>query len=218
MFKICILILAITVGVLASAMLRPRSRPPEAAKSSVLPEITIAPKKSIPQPEIATAKDSRLPLPTQTAEPVLDRASLTRALQRELKRVGCYRGDINGVWTDATRQAMTAFTERANARLPVSEPHQVLLVLVQNTQAKSCDWVASASVPVSAKKEASHVAPVGTDVPPMALAGPKPSDRDAVSPPARKLHRARNRGSAEERFRGSVAEPWTVSIWRKFPN
>jgi hypothetical protein len=60
-----------------------------------------------------------------------DRVGLTRALQRELKRVGCYNGEITGQWTTSTRMAMRAFTERVNASLPVDKPDPVLLSLVQ---------------------------------------------------------------------------------------
>jgi hypothetical protein len=61
-----------------------------------------------PQAEIATIRP-RAPLSVQTVPPPLDGVSLTRALQRELKKIGCCRGDINGVWTSATRKAMKAF-------------------------------------------------------------------------------------------------------------
>jgi hypothetical protein len=60
-----------------------------------------------------------------------DRAGLTRALQRELRRVGCYSGEITGVWTTSSRMAMKAFTQRVNATLPIDTPDPVLLSLVQ---------------------------------------------------------------------------------------
>ena len=65
--------------------------------------------------------------------------SLAFALQRELARVGCYEGELNGAWTAATRQAMKAFLERVNARLPISQPNSVHLALVQNHAARVCD-------------------------------------------------------------------------------
>ena len=83
-----------------------------------------------PQAEIATIRPQP-PLSVQTVPPPLDGVSLTRALQRELKKIGCYRGDVNGVWTSATRQAMKAFTHLANAKLPIDQPTHVLLALVQ---------------------------------------------------------------------------------------
>jgi hypothetical protein len=69
----------------------------------------------------------------------VDPGSLAFALQRELARVGCYDGEINGAWTAATRQAMKAFLERVNARLPISQPDSVHLALVQSQAARVCD-------------------------------------------------------------------------------
>jgi hypothetical protein len=70
--------------------------------------------------------------------PPRDRASLVRELQRGLKRVGCYEGEISGVWTQQSRGAMRAFTGRINAALPVDEPDGVLLALVQGQKDKAC--------------------------------------------------------------------------------
>jgi hypothetical protein len=67
-----------------------------------------------------------------------DRALLVRELQRGLKRVGCYEGEVSGVWTQQSRGAMRAFTGRINAALPVDEPDGVLLALVQGHKDKAC--------------------------------------------------------------------------------
>jgi hypothetical protein len=75
---------------------------------------------------------------TKTAAPPLDRAALTREIQRHLKRVGCYRGDVTGVWSQSVRQAMRTFTERVNAALPVDEPDPVLLAMVQSHAPGAC--------------------------------------------------------------------------------
>ena len=66
------------------------------------------------------------------------RQELVRDLQRELKRVGCYDGEINGAWTASTKRAMAAFTERVNATLPLDEPDYILLTLVQGHGAQAC--------------------------------------------------------------------------------
>ena len=55
-----------------------------------------------------------------------------------MKRVGCYEGELNGVWTPATRRAMKAFTDRVNATLPVEEPDAILFAMVQGHQDKAC--------------------------------------------------------------------------------
>lgn len=64
--------------------------------------------------------------------------SLTRALQRELTRVGCYAGPVHGIWTTASREAMRSFNRRINAKLPLGKPDQVLLALVQAQRGRIC--------------------------------------------------------------------------------
>jgi hypothetical protein len=66
------------------------------------------------------------------------RLALTRDLQRELKRVGCYEGEIDGHWGTGSRTAMKTFTERVNATLPIDEPDYILLALVQGQKDKAC--------------------------------------------------------------------------------
>src|SRR5436190_23656182 len=67
-----------------------------------------------------------------------DRDTLARELQKELRRVGCYEGELNGVWTPLTRRAMKAFTDRVNATLPVDEPDAILFAMVQGHQDRAC--------------------------------------------------------------------------------
>jgi hypothetical protein len=67
-----------------------------------------------------------------------DMASLTREIQRELKRVGCYDGDLNGKWNAQSRSAMKTFTDYVNAKLPVERPDYILLRLVQGHKGKAC--------------------------------------------------------------------------------
>lgn len=67
-----------------------------------------------------------------------DAVSVTRAVQTELKRAGCYSGPINGVWTASTRAAMGEFTARVNARLPVDSADPVLLALLETHNKISC--------------------------------------------------------------------------------
>jgi peptidoglycan hydrolase-like protein with peptidoglycan-binding domain len=109
--------------------------------SVVVPPTHLAPPAALPakRPHTAVAAievggtPPRVPVgDAKTAAPPLDRAALTREIQRNLKRVGCYRGDVTGVWTPSVRQAMLALTERANASLPVDQPDPVLLALVQS--------------------------------------------------------------------------------------
>jgi hypothetical protein len=74
-----------------------------------------------------------------------DRIGLARELQKELKRVGCYDGDVTGVWNAPARQAMRRFTDSVNAKLPLEEPDLVLLKLVQNHGDRVCSSPCSAA-------------------------------------------------------------------------
>jgi hypothetical protein len=89
--------------------------------------VTIAQRPSDP----SAASPRAAPIPK-------DRDTLARELQKELKRVGCYEGELNGVWTPLTRRAMKAFTDRVNATLPVEEPDAILFAMVQGHQDKAC--------------------------------------------------------------------------------
>lgn len=64
--------------------------------------------------------------------------SLTRSLQQELTRVGCYVGRIDGVWSVSTRAAMQRFTEALNARLTLDRPDPAMLALVQGRRGPAC--------------------------------------------------------------------------------
>ena len=78
-------------------------------------------------------------VPQSQAAPIpSDRVTLVRELQRELSRVGCYSGALNGVWTTSTRTAMKSFTDRVNAILPVEDPDAILLSLVRSHQGQGC--------------------------------------------------------------------------------
>ena len=66
------------------------------------------------------------------------RRKLAQAIQTELKRVGCFSSDVDGVWNEGTRRAIRTFTERINATLPVDEPDYILLTLVQGQKERAC--------------------------------------------------------------------------------
>jgi peptidoglycan hydrolase-like protein with peptidoglycan-binding domain len=63
---------------------------------------------------------------------------LVPRVQRELARLGCYGGEIDGDWGPASKRAMAAFLARANAALPIDRPDDVLLALLRNYKGASC--------------------------------------------------------------------------------
>ncbi len=95
------------------------------------------------QPKAQPVANTAAPAPARRSagsKPSTDeaRSALVRDLQRELKRVGCFDGELSGWWNQGTRRAMGAFTERVNASLPVEEPDYILLALVQSHAGQAC--------------------------------------------------------------------------------
>ena len=107
-----------------------RLEPAEAEPAPVV--VTI-----VPRTNEAAVKTPSAPANSATSTPG-DRASLARELQRELRRVGCYDGELNGSWTVATRKAMKAFTIRVNATLPTDGPDYILLALLRGHPDRAC--------------------------------------------------------------------------------
>jgi len=124
-----------------------RVAPPEESRGYLVaperPQLTEAP----PAPVVVTVAKRNNEPDARTSMAALDkpmyaisrdRTLLARELQRELRRLGCYDGKLNGSWTRATRAAMTTFTRRINATLPVDKPDEILLALVQGQRAQVC--------------------------------------------------------------------------------
>jgi len=112
-------------------------RPQPVLRTAAAPRPEAVPSGSAPV-IVTLAPRSGDAAPSRTAAIPRDRDSLARELQKELRRVGCYEGELNGVWTPATRRAMKTFTDRVNATLPVDEPDAVLFALVQSQQDRVC--------------------------------------------------------------------------------
>ncbi|MDX2258757.1 MAG: hypothetical protein NW205_07525 [Hyphomicrobiaceae bacterium] len=92
--------------------------------------------QTVVTPAIGVPTGERL----KSARPADDgaRYTLVRDLQRELRRAGCYGGEIHGSWTQATRRALGEFMRRVNAALPAEEPDYVQLALVGGHQGIVC--------------------------------------------------------------------------------
>jgi hypothetical protein len=117
---------------------RPAAPPetPTPPPNAIAPPPTV---ESAPETVVVTLPNASAPGASQWTRPATgDRLSLAQELQGELQRVGCYVGNIDGIWTPLSQKAMKAFTERVNARLPVDEPDYVLLALVRGRQDKVC--------------------------------------------------------------------------------
>jgi hypothetical protein len=144
---------------------------------------------TVPSRPSSSSPGAPAPVASRPIDPE-DRAALARALQRELKRVGCYGGDISGVWTTSSRTAMKSFIERVNASLPIDTPDTVLLSLVQGHRERAC----SAPCPVGqTATESSTCLPNGVTAKAVREA---PGKADATSPDAAKADAAQARSLA----------------------
>jgi hypothetical protein len=71
-------------------------------------------------------------------EKPISRKALARDIQRELQRVGCYVGEIDGVWGKGSKRAALEFFDRVNATLPTQEPDVFTLSLVRAQSGSIC--------------------------------------------------------------------------------
>lgn len=132
-----------------------------------------------------------------------ERITLTREIQRELIRVGCFDGVADGTWSPETRQAMKQFIDRVNASLPVDDPDHILKTLVQGHPGNACGRACPtgqvysntgkcvapvvASVPKrvptpqAATREATGPAPKSSSWEPKVVLAPQPAQRPQVA-------------------------------------
>ena len=107
---------------------------------------------------------------------------------------------------------MKAYTDRANAKLPVTQPDPVLLALIQGDQHLGC----TASPPNSKSVATSEQPAAEILEPPMALAGPKTSESDGkISDPQEPVQKAKRRHNAD---RPARTEHWSAKLWRDSTN
>jgi hypothetical protein len=72
---------------------------------------------------------------------------LVTALQRELQRIGCYRGGIDGVWGPASRSALANFNRHAKSTLPTDAPGEASLSALRKVFARICPDVEPRTAP-----------------------------------------------------------------------
>ena len=90
---------------LSAYMLAARQSEPAVQEAVV---VTLPQRIQPPVPQPAARPPAERAQPSVGPGPMSDPAALARMLQRELKRVGCYDGEVSGVWSPASRAAMKA--------------------------------------------------------------------------------------------------------------
>src|SRR5258708_39392156 len=63
---------------------------------------------------------------------------LAEALQRELERVGCDPGEIDGLWGAESKEALAEFAVHANVTLQSDQPSEEILAVVSRKADRVC--------------------------------------------------------------------------------
>ncbi len=63
---------------------------------------------------------------------------LVEALQRELERVACNPGEIDGIWGDDTREALSEFAKHTNSVVNLDGPDEATLAAVSAFKDRAC--------------------------------------------------------------------------------
>jgi Caspase domain len=98
-----------------------------------------------PEPIIVPSPLSQ-PTPPEVATPAAPTPALISAVQRELKRIGCYSGNEDGKWGRKAGAALQKFSVMSGAKLETFEPSDGTLEVLKSAADKSC--VAQGVAPV----------------------------------------------------------------------
>lgn len=93
-----------------------------------------APAKEISETKVAALTQQ----PPEQPGDISDPRELTVALQRELERVGCDPGKIDGSWGRRGRSALTKFNKHAKLNLPTGEPSQDAIEAIKGKPGRVC--------------------------------------------------------------------------------
>jgi hypothetical protein len=89
-------------------------------------------------PSVSEAVSGTVVVSAPRAEPEHQSRDLTLAVQTELRRLGCYAGDIDGAWGPASMQGLRAFMDEAGTTLPAGKPDYVTLTLLRGYTGRMC--------------------------------------------------------------------------------
>jgi peptidoglycan hydrolase-like protein with peptidoglycan-binding domain len=101
-------------------------------------EVLAAVTQPAPPASPPTATPPALPVVAAMQPPAVDQADLARALQRELKRVGCLSGEVDGVWGEQSRSALRNFARQAKLDVGEDSPSETALAAASGARAHLC--------------------------------------------------------------------------------
>jgi hypothetical protein len=101
-------------------------------------QVKAAPAKSADDKPVDVAA---LPPPASPAPAKLSAEELSRGIQSELRRVGCYTGSANGEWSEAVRQSLTRFNRGAGLSLDVKTASLDTLDTIKKKSSRVCPLI-----------------------------------------------------------------------------
>ncbi len=152
----------------------------QAPAAPIEPRLVSGPTPASPPTKTVRISDT----PPKTGEA---QRALSRNIQRELQRVGCYAGALDGDWTPATQSAMRTFNDSVRVQLPVTAPDYILLTLLQGHTTRACRPVdrainAKAQPARPTTRAEASTEPVVPVARPATIAQPRPASQPAPSP------------------------------------
>jgi len=91
-------------------------------------------------PAADKAKETNVAALTAGSPPAgpVQQADLTKSVQTELRRVGCFTGNADGEWNAASQRSLTQFNRRAGTKLDVRQASVDTLDAIKQKQSRVC--------------------------------------------------------------------------------
>ena len=108
------------------------------SQTSPPPAAPVQQEEAKPPQKVAKVDEATRTAPAAPAKPPVDRRTLTLNLQRELTRVGCKPGVIDGVWGRNGKKALARFSKHAKVQLPGTDPSEDVISAIRTKKGKVC--------------------------------------------------------------------------------
>jgi hypothetical protein len=90
-------------------------------------------------PPVATTPDK--PANVASLDPQVSQTDLTKSVQSELRRVGCYSGNADGDWNAASQRSLSQFNRNASTNLDVKTVNADTLGAIKQKPSRVCPLI-----------------------------------------------------------------------------
>ena len=117
----------------------------EAGTRTSAPKQTVTPKPETPAPKkeqeelkVAVLEKPKAEPEVEVEKPQISKRDLARGVQRELNRVGCNAGKVDGLWGKGSIRALKRYEKNLNVVLDSVQPTPELYEQLQNIETRIC--------------------------------------------------------------------------------